>query len=57
VFIILVVVMVSQVDAYVNIIRTYTLIMCNLLYANYASMKLFKENQVTNVCGHEFRHV
>jgi hypothetical protein len=50
-------VMVSQVDAYVNIIRTYTLIMCNLLYANYASMKLFKENQVTNVCGHEFRHV
>ena len=44
-FIILVVVMVLQLYVYVNIIKTYSLTMCSLLYANYTSIKLFKKTK------------
>lgn len=40
-FIILIMVMVSQVDTYIKFIKLNTLNMCSLFYALYTSIKLF----------------
>lgn len=43
-FVILIVMMVSQLYMCVNIIKTYILNMCSSLYANHTSIKLLKKN-------------